>query len=203
MGKHSKPNKTALFARRGAVVAAAGVGAVVLSSASGSAPEAQAADSLDIIAQCESGNRNIPNSSGASTASGYYQITNGTWAAYGGREFASRAINATAQEQRIVAGRIAAARPGFVDWNASKACWGKKIGNGTVRSSVASPSRNQSAQQNRSTQVSKTPKKASKVTGRGADGRGTDVCTTDKLYFEACDPGNLGQVFQYPKYDGH
>lgn len=32
----------------------------------------------------ESGNRNIPNSSGASSASGYYQYLNGTWNGYGG-----------------------------------------------------------------------------------------------------------------------
>lgn len=196
MGKHSKPSKAGVFARRGAVVAAAGVGALAL-SAGGSASPASAADALDIIAQCESGNRNVPNTSG-STASGYYQITNGTWAAYGGRQFASRAMGASAGEQRIVAERIAAARPGFVDWNASKKCWGGKLGSAprsTVKTSA--PSRNKP-----STQVTKTPKKMSKVTGRGTDGRGTGLCSTDTLFFDACDPGNLGQTFQYPKYDG-
>jgi hypothetical protein len=50
-----------------------------------------ASSTLSLISQYESGNRNVPNASGpggtpASTASGYYQILNGTW-----RQFAPQA----------------------------------------------------------------------------------------------------------------
>jgi serine/threonine-protein kinase len=38
---------------------------------------------------------------------------------------------------------------------------------------------------------------------RGPNGLGTYVCTQDKLYFAACNPDTLGQVEQYPPYNGH
>lgn len=38
---------------------------------------------------------------------------------------------------------------------------------------------------------------------RGPNGRGTYVCTKDKLYFAACNSDTLGDVVQYPPYDNH
>ena len=74
------------------------------------------------IMKCESNNRNVRNTQGTS-ASGYYQITKGTWRAYGGREYAPEAIKASKAEQTVVAKRILAKR-GTQPWNASKKCWG-------------------------------------------------------------------------------
>lgn len=84
----------------------------------------------DAIIQCESGDRNVEHGGdpgGISTASGYYQFVNKTWRAFGGVEFAPRAIGATKAEQTIVAGRAFAAN-GLSDWEASRECWGPKIG---------------------------------------------------------------------------
>lgn len=97
-----------------ATVAAAGLGLQGVASA----------DTLSAIEQCESGGRNAKNPH--STASGYYQIVNGTWRAHGGTKFAPTARGATKAEQRIIAARIAAARGSYADWNASKHCWGSK-----------------------------------------------------------------------------
>jgi hypothetical protein len=77
------------------------------------------------IIECESNGRNIENS-GPSTASGYFQFTNGTWRRFGGTEFAPRAIQATFEEQLIVANRAFEAN-GLRDWNASRSCWGGKV----------------------------------------------------------------------------
>jgi hypothetical protein len=38
---------------------------------------------------------------------------------------------------------------------------------------------------------------------RGPDGRGRYVCDQAHLYFAACNPNNLGQVVDYPVYDGY
>jgi len=77
------------------------------------------------IIECESGGKNVQNKSGSS-ASGYFQIIDGTWKAHGGREFAKRAIDATFEEQKTVANRIYERRGSLADWNASKHCWSKK-----------------------------------------------------------------------------
>lgn len=80
------------------------------------------------IIACESGgNPTVQNA--VSTASGLFQFINGTWAAYGGREFAPTAKQATVEQQYIVANRAFAAE-GYRPWNASKSCWGGKIGAG-------------------------------------------------------------------------
>jgi hypothetical protein len=81
----------------------------------------------DVLEQCESGGRNIPNSTGSS-ASGYWQITDGTWRAHGGAEFASRAMFASRTEQLTVAERIYKRRGSLADWNASRGCWEPKLG---------------------------------------------------------------------------
>jgi hypothetical protein len=82
----------------------------------------------DKVIQCESGNRNIEHGGdpgGVSTASGYLQFVNGTWKAYGGQQFAPRAIGATRAEQITVANRAYAAN-GLSDWSESRSCWGRR-----------------------------------------------------------------------------
>jgi hypothetical protein len=79
------------------------------------------------ISNCESGNQNINNVTyPVSSASGYFQIIDGTWRGAGGKQFASRAIGATKAQQLIVANRIATANPSLSDWDQSRYCWGGK-----------------------------------------------------------------------------
>jgi len=90
---------------------------------------------LEIIAHCESGNSNV-NTRGGSTASGFLQILDSTWRAFGGTQFASRAINASREEQFIVGQRILAGQ-GINAWNPSRGCWGGKIGKATTVTNAA------------------------------------------------------------------
>lgn len=189
-GRHRRSTHTG---RNVAIVATTGalaLGGAALTTSSAHA--AEAADSLDVIAQCESGNRNVKNAS--SSASGYWQIIDGTWRANGGASYAPTAMQATKAEQRIVAERIAARAGSFRDWNPSKGCWGSKIGK-------ALPQRSSSAPSTTRKPTTSKPRQAAVDTGRAADGTGTYTCDTAHLSFDACDPSNLGQVVQYPKFD--
>lgn len=121
MGKHSKSKSHGV--RNTAILV--GTPAVLTLGGFEAAHAATPTGTWDVIAQCESDNKNVEN--GTSTASGYFQIINGTWVGNGGLEFAPRAIQATRAEQLIVAQRIAARRGSLADWNESKSCWGKKI----------------------------------------------------------------------------
>src|SRR4051794_21433781 len=133
-GRHRKPTTTGKTAARFAI---AGLVSIPLGTAAQGT--AHAADALDVIAACESGNRNVEN--GSSSASGYWQIIDGTWRANGGTAFAPRAIQATKAEQRIVAQRIAARAGSFRDWAPSQGCWGGKVGSASVPSATSpSPS---------------------------------------------------------------
>lgn len=76
------------------------------------------------IVFCESSGINQPPN--GATASGYYQITNGTWAMYGGRSFGySQANQAPASIQGIVAARIWAGGRGWRNWISSEPCWSR------------------------------------------------------------------------------
>ena len=78
------------------------------------------------IIACESGgNPSAQNPS--STASGLFQFLDTSWIAYGGGKYASRAKYATPEQQYEIANR-AYAQSGVTPWNASKSCWGGKIG---------------------------------------------------------------------------
>jgi hypothetical protein len=80
------------------------------------------------IEACESGGRNVPTAvPGPFTASGFWQITNGTWRDHGGEQFAPRALLATREQQEVVAQRLFNAR-GTQPWDASKSCWASKVG---------------------------------------------------------------------------
>jgi resuscitation-promoting factor RpfA len=99
---------------------------VVVAAAAALSPSgvARAADWGPIV-QCESGGRNVENP-GPSTASGYFQFVDGTWRRYGGQQFGRRAIDATYEEQRLVAER-AYSNEGYNPWKASEECWGPKM----------------------------------------------------------------------------
>jgi resuscitation-promoting factor RpfA len=88
------------------------------------APVAKGGAVLERIAQCESGNRNVPNSWGGSSAQGYWQIISATWKGHGGRQFAATPMGASRAEQRIVAERILA-RQGLGAWRSSARCWAR------------------------------------------------------------------------------
>jgi LysM repeat protein len=126
-GKHRAPGKIKpRLIQLGTATAVATVAPVLVP---GIAQAATPNEILEVIALCESGNRNVNNSTGASTASGYYQIINGTWRAYGGTRFAPRAIGASRGEQTIVARRILAGQ-GLAAWEVvGNSCWRKNIGN--------------------------------------------------------------------------
>lgn len=128
MGKHSAPSQLRpRLARAGAIALTASTlpifGAGVAEATEST--ESTSSSILETIAKCESGNRNV-NTAGGSTASGYLQILDSTWKAFGGKEFASRAINANREEQFIVGARVLAGQ-GINAWNPSRSCWGSKI----------------------------------------------------------------------------
>jgi len=92
----------------------------------------------DSIIACESGGKNIHTSiSGPFTASGYFQITNGTWARNGGLKFAPTAMQATFAQQKIVANNIAARNPSLSDWSASRSCWASGKRKVTIQEAVS------------------------------------------------------------------
>jgi LysM repeat protein len=124
MGKHSAPSENHLGPAL-AVIAMASAPALF---GGGTAQAATANSSiLNAIASCESGGKNVRNSSGISTASGYWQIVNGTWKAHGGLKFAPTAIQASYEEQLQVAQNILNGQ-GLGAWSESKHCWSKKVG---------------------------------------------------------------------------
>jgi hypothetical protein len=114
--------------RRALAVAALAIactgGAVALADGASAATPGKGGAVLERIAQCESGNRNVPNSWGGSSAQGYWQIIRGTWRGHGGLQFASTPMGASRAEQRIVAERILA-RQGLGAWRSSARCWAR------------------------------------------------------------------------------
>lgn len=101
-GKHTAPTDRLRVVRPVATAGILGLGAVALTPTPASAAPLE---DWDAVAECESGNRNIE-SYGPSSASGFFQIIDGTWDYYGGTEFAPRAIDATYEQQLIIAERI-------------------------------------------------------------------------------------------------
>lgn len=124
-GKHRELNKKDHRATMTlALVLGAGLSSVTYGTSRADPP-----GGWESIIACESGGRNVHTAiSGPFTASGFFQITNGTWKANGGTAFAPTAMQATFAEQKIVANRIFARNPSLSDWSASRSCWasGKK-----------------------------------------------------------------------------
>ncbi|OLT01633.1 hypothetical protein BJF90_30860 [Pseudonocardia sp. CNS-004] len=130
-GRHRAPSKTGRTLARTAVAGAV-VGAPLLVAA----PANAAPDSAwDKLAQCESGGRwNINTGNGFS---GGLQFTPSTWRAFGGKEFASRAHQASREQQIVVAERVLAGQ----GWNAWPSCSRKTGVRGHSPSERDAPSR--------------------------------------------------------------
>jgi hypothetical protein len=194
-GKHRKPSNT----RRNVARTVLGLGVVSTGFTAIQVPaSASVGDDLEIIAQCESDNRNINNSTyPRSSASGYFQIIDGTWKANGGTEFASRALHATREEQKVVAARIAQRRGSYADWNPSKHCWGGKVGKPSGSVSAPRHSADRVAPQSDAPRHGKGPN-AQAAANAPIGKRGTYVCGPDKYLYELCDAGDEGQVTPYP-----
>lgn len=181
-GRHRKPSHTG---RNVATVAA--LGAIAFAGINGvsDAAEAPAAGPLDAIAKCESGGSYTAQNP-RSSASGKYQFLDSTWQAMGGT---GKARNASPAEQDMRAQKLLA-QQGTSPWNASSSCWSGKTSTAAPKVKAKNPTKKRSA-----------PSKVVTAGQRGPDGRGTYVCDTARLYFDACDPGNLGSVVNYPRYD--
>lgn len=195
-GRHRVPTPT-VSQRAGRAAAIGTVAALPAVLVPGVADAA--ATNWDVIIQCESGNRNIATQiPGPYTASGYLQITNGTWAAHGGLQFASRAMFATKAQQIVVAERIAARRGGLDDWNESRDCWRGKTG----FSAGTAPQHSSGTEAPRHALRTDAAPRHAAPDVRAVDGSGTYVCDTAHLSYDACDPETLGRTVNYPLYSG-
>src|SRR3954452_15223488 len=102
-GRHRAPPDHAA-ARRGATVAL-----LVAAGSSVLTMPASAGPNWDPLIDCESDWRNVERYN-ASSASGYFQIIDDTWAELGGLAFAPRAIDATRAQQEVIPDRLYAKR---------------------------------------------------------------------------------------------
>lgn len=111
MGRHSTKTSSA-FTKLAASTIAFGAAATIMAPSASAAPDSD----WDRLAQCESGSNWAIN-----TGNGYHgglQFSAGTWAAYGGQEFATYAYQATREQQIAVAERTLAGQ----GWGAWPAC---------------------------------------------------------------------------------
>lgn len=111
MGRHSTKTSSA-FTKLAASTIAFGAAATIMAPSASAAPDSD----WDRLAQCESGGNWAIN-----TGNGYHgglQFSAGTWAAYGGQEFATYAYQATREQQIAVAERTLAGQ----GWGAWPAC---------------------------------------------------------------------------------
>lgn len=103
-GKHARSPQTGRIARNATT---GGIATLGLIMASGGTAAAAPDEVWAPLIECESGG-NPTAQNPTSTASGLYQIIDGTWQGFGGLEFAPTAAQATPEQQRIVAERILA-----------------------------------------------------------------------------------------------
>ena len=127
-GRHREVSRVKVLAARGATVGViAGAAALGFAGSASAAPDS----TWDSVAGCESGNNWSIN-----TGNGYYgglQFSQSTWEAYGGGQYASRADQATREEQIAVAEQTLAGQ-GWGAW----ACAGAGGGEGSTSRSVQS-----------------------------------------------------------------
>lgn len=115
MARHSR--KSATFTKIAAGTVAFGAAATILAPTASAAPDSD----WDRLAQCESGGNWQIN-----TGNGYHgglQFNQGTWAAYGGTEYAATADQASREQQIAVAERTLA-NQGWGAWPACSASLG-------------------------------------------------------------------------------
>jgi len=116
--RHRRAGRTGLAAKRMAIV---GATAVPLAALAPTSAEAASAQTWDRVAQCESGGNWSIN-----TGNGYYgglQFAPGTWRAFGGTTYASRADLASKSQQILVAEKVLRSQ----GWGAWPAC-SRKLG---------------------------------------------------------------------------
>lgn len=195
MGKHSKPNKPSRVGKISTVgILTVGTTLSIPSVASADPPGGWGA-----IIECESGgDPTIENPSPNSTASGLFQFTNETWRSVGG---VGRAKDASVAEQYRRA-ELLYQRRGTQPWNASRSCWSGRTVADTSQPSAPSPPPPPETDSNSTSTSERTPTAIEIVDTRNEDGTGSYTCVESKLYFEACDAHNLGEVVNYPAYKG-
>jgi hypothetical protein len=111
-----------------------------LSSVGHGTAQADPPGGWESIIACESGGRNVHTAiSGPFTASGFFQITNGTWARNGGLAFAPTAMQASFAQQKIVANNIFAKNPSLSDWASSRSCWASGTRHVVIQDSAPAP----------------------------------------------------------------
>ena len=134
------------FSKKKRVIAASATGAGVALGVLGNAGAAQAADSWDQLAQCESGGDWSIN-----TGNGFYgglQFTQSTWEGYGGTQYASRADLASPSQQKAVAERVLDGQ-GWGAWPACSAELGLSGGSGWSGSASSGSSESSADTQSR------------------------------------------------------
>ena len=101
-GRHARPSPVPRYAKN---VGVGGLTTLTLMMNQQGTAQAAPDHVWAPVIDCESGG-DPKAQNPSSSASGLYQIIDGTWAAYGGTEFAPRAKDATPEQQRIIAERI-------------------------------------------------------------------------------------------------
>lgn len=106
-GRHRKPTDTTRTVLRAGVVAAAVTAPLAITGSAMAAPAAPQSDAKwDKIAKCESGGNWHANT--GNPFSGGLQFTPSTWKAYGGKQYAPNAHQASREQQIAVAKKVAA-----------------------------------------------------------------------------------------------
>jgi LysM repeat protein len=141
MGRHSAPVEATHHTRNaiGALtLVGAGMGSVAVAQPA-LADEASQSE-WDAIVHCESSGRNAENPT--SSASGYFQIIDGTWRGAGGVDLTgvTHASQASYADQLTIANRIYTdAGDSFTPWNSSKSCWAPLMGGGAPAFNAPAP----------------------------------------------------------------
>ncbi len=217
MGRHNVHTTSSLKAVRvvAAVTASAALPVVLPAEAMAELPAVPASPSISWqpIIQCESGGNPHAQNPG-STASGLVQFLDSSWAAYGGLKFGRRAKDATPAQQLEVA-NDAYRRSGLTPWTASRHCWGSHLRQIETGAPTTIPGETPVRALGRENPVSPVPTPRFSPRPRPAipagvqlgirdrDGRGFYRCDRPDLRFAACNPDNIGEIVQYPVYDGH
>lgn len=189
-GRHRKPSHTG---RNAALISASG--AFVIPLVAPGVAEAGPPGGWGPIISCESGGR-ASATNPSSTASGLFQFLDSTWRSVGG---SGRAKDASVAEQYARAERLYA-QQGTTPWNASRSCWAGKTG-ATPRITGGTAPRQSEAPKMKPRSKAQRATTAGGPTGiRAADGTGAYICGPSTYYLAKCDPGDDGQVMQYPPF---
>lgn len=230
-GKHRAPTPSSQLPKKAATLA---VGVPLVFATTNGAAYGDPDMGWQPIIECESGgdpNAHNPTSS----ASGLFQFLDSTWASVGGT---GEARDASVSEQYMRANMLFE-RAGLSPWNASRDCWGRHAsGSPAPRHAVSEPARHAVSTQGDasaaaadqpyvcttdllyyeecdpadlgqtvddpgggSASVAVSTTATANLGVRGPNGLGSYICDESKLYFDACDPHNLGEVAEYPLYD--